>query len=103
MSEVTIHNGEILIDVEVQPEAPSGLAAKVQPVTPEAELDPEKIAGLMAKTISQAQDDKCTPMETVNRILTLRTVGGQKLVWTKWDVRQLFALWSKKMEGSSKL
>lgn len=101
MPEIEIHNGEILVDGEPSPELASP-EPKPRPGR-EPELSPDEIASLMAWAISEAQAARATPMEIVNRLLGLKTPGGQKVVWTKWDVRQLFALWAKKMEGSSKL
>lgn len=102
MAEIEIHNGQVLVDgvpeAQVEPLAPT-------PAKPsrEDDLEPDAIAQRMAQVISQGQAEKLLPMEVVNRLLTLKTAGGQKLVWTKWDVRQAFVLWGKKMEGQVRL
>jgi len=97
MADVVIHNGEIIVDgrpqVVEEPKAPGQAPG---------ELHPDEIAFAMAGAISSALEEKLLPMEIVNKLLTLQ-IRGQKAVWTKWDIRQLFALWSKKIEGAVKL
>ena len=102
MPEVEIHNGQIIVDGIPEPSAPSGEPPRPAKPGREDDLTPDQIAGRMAQIISQGIDGKLLPMEIVNGLLTLRTEGGQKLVWTKWDVRQAFVLWSKKLEGESR-
>ena len=96
MAETIIHNGEVIVDGR-----PVREAEPAEPGKAPGELQPDEIAEALARCISEGQAAKLLPMELVNRLLTLQ-VRGQKVLWTKWDVRQLFALWSKKMEGSLK-
>ncbi len=104
MAEVEIHNGQILVDGVVQPEAPVLPLAEPKPGPPVVEdTDPEMIAARMAQTISLGMDNKLTPMEIVNSLLTAKSAGGHKLVWTRFDVFQTFALWAKKLDGRAKL
>ena len=76
-----IHNGEIL-SVE--------------------DIDPENIAAAMAKTISEQLSlaPPGTPMDIVTALLKLRSEKGHKLVWTRFDIHQLFALWTNKFEAT---
>ncbi len=102
--EIEIHNGQIILDGEPQPEAPTAPLTPPQPPSglPQ-DVEPEEIARRMAATISLGVDNKLTPMEIVNALLTLRSPGGHKVVWTRFDVYQTFALWAKKLEGKAKL
>lgn len=100
MTETIIHNGEVIVDgrpqeVEAPPSSPRAAS----------ELDPEEIAARMAKCISQAQAEgpTVTPMEVVNRILQLKSPGGQKLVFTRFDLFQCFAIFSKKLSGETRI
>lgn len=105
MPEIEIHNGEILIDGVPQPQPVSGLAlAKPSRDGGKPEdIEPEEIARAMAGEISRGIGAGLTPMEIVNGLLTLKSPLGHKLVWTRFDVYQTFAIWSKKMEGRAKL
>ncbi len=108
MGEVEIHNGQIIVDGQPQEQAP--VASEVPllppsvPGSPE-DLDPNVIAALMAQTIStwEGETGMKIPMDLVNRLLTLKSARGHKLVWTRFDVHQTFALWARKMEGRAKL
>lgn len=97
MPETVIHNGQIIVDGKSQEQAP--LPADPQRAS---ELDPEEIAREMARTVSEGTAAKLLPMQIVNNLLTLRSPGGEKLVWTRFDLYQCFALWSKKMVGELK-
>lgn len=103
--EVEIHNGQVLVDGKVQEGGGGGAPPSAEPVPREPDLGPEAIAAAMARCVSEFQLEPGVrvPMELVNRLLTLRSLDGQKLVWTKWDVNQVFLLWSKKVEGGSRL
>lgn len=105
--ERVIHNGQILHDVPgVHTTTPTqsipetgGLKSQV-PKTVE-DVEPEALAGLMAGVISQALDEtpRPPPMEIVNRLLRLKTDRGHKVVWTRFDINQLFALWTNKLDN----
>lgn len=103
MPEVEIHNGQILVDGVVQASATVAVERPKPPPGLPEDVEPEDIARRMAGTISLGVDNKLTPMEIVNALLTLVSPRGHKLVWTRFDVHQTFALWAKKMEGKSKL
>lgn len=99
MGEVSIHNGEILVDGVPQRVPDQDIAKPSAKPNREDDLAPDEIARQMAQVISKGIFDRATPMEIVNQLLVLKTPGGQKLVWTKWDVRQAFVLWGKKLAG----
>ncbi len=100
-SERVIHNGQILHPVpgvgttEAEtsvppPRLPAGIP----------DIDPDELAGLMAGVISTALSETPTPspMEIVNRLLQAQTPRRHKLVFTRFDMLQLFALWSNKLD-----
>ncbi len=91
-----IHNGEVL-NPNPLVKTESAQSATKRPLS---DLDPEALAGLMAKTVSEfmSKADPWTPMELVNALLQLQTPTGQKVVWTRFDIHQLFALWTRKLE-----
>lgn len=97
MTQFEIHNGEVIVDGKVQtvtvPESP----------VEACDLSPDGIAAVMARVISIGITDKITPIEIVTRLLQLKSPKGQKLVWTRFDLFQMFAIWSKKLSGESKV
>lgn len=99
-----IHNGQIISEVpgvitEQLPSVALLSPAKAIPAMVE-DIEPEVLAGLMARVISEAFDETPapSPMEVVNRLLQLKTDRGHKVVWTRFDVNQLFAIWSNKLD-----
>lgn len=104
---VEIHNGQIIVDGQPVPETPSpGLTPLVPPSPSQGvveDIEPEEIARQMAQAIAGGIEVKLLPMEIVNSLLTLRSARGHKLVWTRFDVHQTFALWARKMEGRSRV
>lgn len=103
----TIHNGQVFAPPNaLVKDEPIPQAAPKPPTEPS--LDPEQLAAAMAHTISQCLGRKpvaATPMEIVNALLqlTMKDSQGrlQKLVWTRWDVHQAFAIWSSKLQGTT--
>lgn len=102
MVEIIIHNGEILQDGKPVPNQ-GGLAIPPQQEKTIQDTNPDTICQLMAHTISIGVETKLTPMEIVNNLLTLKSENGHKIVWTRFDILQLFKLWSIKLEGKVKL
>lgn len=108
MPGVEIHNGEVLVNGVPEAGGPEAEAV-LTPPGPKAksagveDINPEDIAARMANTISLGIENKLTPMEIVNSLLTLNSAKGHKLVWTRFDVHQTFALWAKKLDGRGKL
>lgn len=110
MIERRIHNGEILDEIPgittVTPAAPAlpATAPLRRQIPPGPEnCDPEELAACMAKCIAEglSLEPKATPMELVNSLLKL-TIGpgsGHKVVWTRFDIHQLFALWTNKQQN----
>lgn len=101
-SPVSIHNGEVLGEFPgVQTERPSASAEPRPPGTAElpTELQPNEIARAMAAAVSEelALKPQPTPMELVNRLLQLKNEAGEKLVFTRFDLFQIFAIWSKRL------
>lgn len=96
--ELSIHNGVVIGDSPVQTE-------QVPDRAPAADLDPNEISRAMAQVVSEGlhRVPSATPMELVNLLLQLKTKSGKKLVFTRFDLFQCFALWSKKMTGESRL
>lgn len=103
MPQVEIHNGQILEDGEPVQSSPSPRPQPAKGGQPVEDVEPEAIAGAMAACISLGIDSHLTPMEIVNSLLTLNSGRGHKLVWTRFDVHQAFALWTRKMDGRGKL
>lgn len=103
-SDRVIHNGQIISPVPGvgTEELPSiSLPSPAKPVPASVEdVDPEALAGLMARVISEAFNETPapSPMEVVTRLLQLKTERGHKVVWTRFDVNQLFAIWSNKLD-----
>lgn len=102
-AERLIHNGQILhpvpgvgtvTGVPVIPQTQKRLPAEI------ADVEPNELARLMAEVISaaSAEPEPVSPMEVVNRLLRLTTPRGHKVVWTRFDVHQVYALWSNKLE-----
>lgn len=101
--ERVIHNGQILHEIPGvhtdSPEAsPPPQAAKSLPAGI-PDIDPDELAAGMAGTISSALAEQPipVPMEIVNRLLQLKTPRGHKAVFTRFDMLQLFAIWSNKL------
>lgn len=93
-----IHNGEIIA-------APAEVQTEVMPAQrpiPDSveDTDPEMLAGLIACCIStaMAETPMPPPMEVVNRLLRLKTPMGRKALWTRFDMLQLYSLYSNKLE-----
>lgn len=105
MNERVIHNGEILTPIpgikDEEPQAPKAPQGKAAPPLLLQDIEPEELARLIAGTISSAMGEspQPTPMEIVNRLLCLKTECGHKVLWTRFDVSQLFAIWSNKLES----
>ena len=106
-SETIIHNGEVInanpaVKTETAP-APSAAAKPGSRVAP-PELDPDKIAQVMAKCVSDllATSPKPTPMDIVNGLLQLAP-AGKKLVWTRFDVYQCFGKFASKLSGETRV
>lgn len=106
-TERLIHNGEIINDIagvktEAAPARPIPSQPMVRREVPQSveDIDPEALAGLMARVISDAlaEAPAPSPMEIVTRLLVLKTDKGHKVVWTRFDINQLFALWTNKLE-----
>lgn len=103
MSGVSIHNGEVLGEFPGVQTEPS--PAKPRPAMPSGTaelptgLQPNEIARAMAAQLSEALALKPqpTPMELVNRLLQLKNEAGEKLVFTRFDLFQIFAIWSKRL------
>ena len=100
-----IHNGQILDPVPGVKTEQLPLFAETPPTHREVpqtvqDIDPNQLAGIMALTISEALEETPVPppMEIVNRLLRLKTTRGHKALWTRFDVNQLFALWTNKLE-----
>lgn len=101
--ERVIHNGQILHEIpgvhtdEAAPSPPPQGSKPLPAGIPD--IDPDILAGLMAGTISTAlaESPGPTPMEIVNRLLQLKTARGHKAVFTRFDMLQLFAIWSNKL------
>ncbi len=102
MAEIEIHNGEVRINGEVQA-APTPPPERAKGKPGPEDVEPNEIARAMAQVVALGITDKLSPMEIVNGLLQLKSPAGHKLVWTRFDVYQTFALWSKKLEGKSKL
>lgn len=102
-TEQLIHNGEILSE-------PEGVKTVPLPATfrlpgaistpPVEDINPDVLAGLMAGIISAAFNESPppSPMEIVSRLLMLKTENNHKVVWTRFDINQLFALWTNKLD-----
>lgn len=102
MTGAEIHNGQVLQDV------PGVVTDRVEEALNEpllgTKLDPELIAAQLAREISSWLMDSGevkTPMDLVNRLLQLQGQHGEKLLFTRFDLFQCFALWTKKLEGRS--
>ena len=98
-----IHNGEVIADVAgVQTESlPAGARPVLPPGVSELPtgLQPDEISAAMARAISESMATKpqATPMEIVNRLLQLKNEDMEKLVFTRFDLFQIFAIWSKRL------
>lgn len=105
--ERVIHNGVIIDEIpgvhtDLPParHIPETTPIRREVPTSVEDIEPEALASLMAGTISEAllESLQPSPMEIVNRLLRLKTARGHKAVWTRFDVNQLFALWTNKLE-----
>lgn len=99
MSTVSIHNGvvtgaETLAGTEP---LPVDLPKPGHPV----DTNPDELAGQMAGIISSALAElpQPLPMVIVNRLLQARTRHGHKLLWTRFDMLQLYANYTRKLVG----
>ena len=97
---VEIHNGEVFGEELPAVAAP---AAPPKPNSLPPDLDPDLIAAAMAQVVSNGLARKALPMEIVNELLQLKSPNGGKVVWTRFDVFQLFGIWSKKLTGEARL
>lgn len=99
-----IHNGVIVA------EAP-GVSSSLLPIDlpakePAKDLSPDDIAAAMAREITSWLMDSGevkTPMELVNRLLQLQDTKQQKLLFTRWDLFQCFAIWTRKLQGQDRV
>ncbi len=102
MTGAEIHNGVVLADVPgVGTGSEPSPAPKPDPMA--EDKDPEVIAQQMAWTISTGVAEGQTPMEIVNRLLALKSPKGHKLVWTRFDMLKLYAMYSNKLTGENRL
>ncbi len=94
MTEVRIHNGEI-VGQEAAPERPKAAA-------PPSDLNPDALAALIAREIAQAfaEEPRPLPIQVVNRLLQLKSPGGHKVLWTRFDLFKLYGLYTKELERS---
>lgn len=98
-----IHNGEVIADVAgVQTkQAPANARPSLPPGVSElpSGLQPDEIARAMAAELSEALAavPQPTPMELVNKLLQLKNKDMEKLVFTRFDLFQIFAIWSKRL------
>lgn len=104
LDERIIHNGEILAEFPGVKTVPlpsyTGKLTARHHTPPVEDVEPEVLAGLMAGIISKAMAETPapSPMEVVTRLLQLNTEKGHKVVWTRFDINQLFALWTNKLD-----
>ena len=100
-SEVSIHNGVV---TGADALAVTDLPSPPRPIpTTEQDTDPNKIAAAMAHAISDGITANSTPMDIVNSLLQIKGESGHKLVWTRFDMLQMFAIWSQKLSGEQKI
>ncbi len=102
LTERKIHNGEILDPVPgVYTEAAPALPIGRQTPQGLQDNDPDELAAAMAKCLADAlvESPVPSPMELVNRLLRLQSPRGHKIVWTRFDINQLFALYSNKLDN----
>ena len=101
---VEIHNGQIIGEDRAQDEELPSAAAGARSAL--SDLDPNDIAQEMARALSQRleAEPRPTPMDLVNVLLQLKhPKTGRKLVWTLFDLYQQFAIWTRKMEGRTRI
>lgn len=99
-SSVDAKQPDLFPDVKTEP-LPT-VATKSLATPPGVEdVEPEALARLMANCISDALAESPTPspMEIVTRLLRLKTDRGHKCVWTRFDINQLFALYTNKVNS----
>lgn len=110
MTGAEIHNGVVVQDVP-------GVVTEQLPVETRApapspdSLSPDQIAAAMAWCLDEllypklgdVDPSRVTPMALVNALLQLKDDKGQKLVFTRWDLFQCFAIWSKKLAGAERV
>lgn len=89
---IHIHNGEVM--GAAPPSTPKPL--------PPPDLNPDALAAQMAREIAQAfaEEPRPLPIQVVNRLLQLKTPGGHKLLWTRFDLFKLYGLYTKELERS---
>lgn len=107
--EYEIINGQIISEPPgVKTETPANLSAvsEVSPLRRQVpqqvqDAEPEALAAAMADCVSRALDEEPvpSPMDIVNRLLRLKTANGHKIVWTRFDIHQLYALWTNKLSS----
>lgn len=107
--EQLIHNGQVVNEISgVQTEMaqtavlPPPQTLRQQVPQSVEDIDPEALAARMASCISEQLllEPKVVPMDIVTALLKLQTPRGHKVVWTRFDLHQMFALWSNKMASS---
>lgn len=104
MSGATIHNGGIVIPapgVETESASPELLKRLERPGNQWGgleDIDPDQLAATMAFVVAEAFDEspRPLPIQVVNRLLQLKTAKGHKLLWTRFDMMQLFGLYAKR-------
>lgn len=96
-TELVIHNGEILNPI---PGVKTEQAQTPANLTSVQDIEPELLSSLMVGVISASREESPEPtaVEVVNRLLTLKTSHGHKVVWTRFDINQLFAIYSNKLD-----
>lgn len=98
-----IHNGVIVAEAPGVSSSP--LSVDLPAKEPAKDLSPDDIAAALAKVVDDwvAEDAHSVPMELVNRLFQLTDAKGQKLLFTRWDLFQCFAIWTRKLQGQDRV
>lgn len=85
-----------------------------QDTKPDPDLDPAELEARMVETVAAiiSKNDGESPTavgckrvaeEAVRALLLLQGSKGRKLFFTRYDIMQIFAIWSKKLQGGDRV
>ena len=71
--------------------------------TPDPNLDPEQIEAKMVAALVACYEKGDDAPAMVRALLLLQGSKGRKLVFTRFDVMQIFSIWTRKLEGKDRV
>ena len=83
--------------------------SEARTTAPDPDLDPAELEAKMIATAVEVletepkHDSKTTAERIIRALLLLQGSKGRKLVFTRFDIMQIFAIWTRKLEGKDRV